>query len=458
MIEFENGQDSQVRVRYEFGRDYLKTWLYLKEDQTGTLVVGLGEQAAWGHIPCKEAFGKTVQVLMQADIASCTLEVDFVLEGLGVRGLFDLAEGWYGGSYDFPKYKHCAKRPAPMAYLHAERWTAEADTALAQGKAVARQILFARDLVNEPANRLTPALFAERWQEAARSLPVEVEVLEPSRLAELNMAALLAVGNSSANPARLIVLRYHGAPESREVLGYIGKGATVDSGGYCLKPADSMSGIKGDMAGAAAVGGALLALAENGIKANVTAVIPSCENRISNDSLLPGDVIESMSGLTIEVKNTDAEGRLILADAITYAIRREGVSKLVNLGTLTGGVCAMFGFSCAGAVSNDDPFYETFSRASDVTGERYWRLPTYPEYEKLVDSKIADIKNLPGSCSTIAAALFLKRFVEGRPWIHLDIAGTAWTVPPVWAFQAEGATGASVTTLYQLAKATFKGE
>lgn len=458
MIEFDHGQVSQVRVRYEFGREYLKTWPYLNEDQPGTLVVGLGEQAVWDHIPCKEVFAKTVQVLMQADVASCTLEVDFLLESLGVQGLFDLAEGWYGGSYAFSKYKHCAGRRIPMAYLRAERRSAEVDAALVQGNVLAGRIQFARDLVNEPANRLTPALFAERWRETARDLPVEVEVLEPSRLADLNMAALLAVGESSANPARLIVLRYRGAPESQEILGYIGKGVTVDSGGYCLKPASGMRGIKGDMAGAAAAGSALLALAENRVRANVTVVIPSCENRISNGSLLPGDVIESMAGMTIEVRNTDGEGRLILADAITYAIRREGVTRLVDLATLTGAVCAMFGFSCAGAVSNDDLFYEAFSKAADVAGERYWRLPTFPEYEKLVDSTIADLNNLPEGCGTIAAALFLKRFVEGRPWIHLDIAGTAWTVPPVWAFQAEGATGASVTTLYQLAKSIFKGE
>ena len=263
----------------------------------------------------------------------------------------------------------------------------------------------------------------------------------------------MAVGKSSANPPCLIVMRYRGDADSEENYGFIGKGVTCDTGGYCLKPAASMLGIKGDMAGAAAVAGALYAMAKNQVKANVTVVIPSCENRISRESFLPGDVIGSLSGKTIEIGNTDPEGRLILADAITYAIQNERVTKILDIATLTGAVVAMFGFTTAGVMCDDDAWYETFEAAAGHSAEQYWRLPIFKEYKKMVESKIADVRNLSnGGCASITAGMFLKTFASPLPWIHVDIAGTAWVDSPIWEFQSAGATGAGVTTLYYLGK------
>ena len=228
---------------------------------------------------------------------------------------------------------------------------------------------------------------------------------------------------------------------------------TCDTGGYCLKASSSMKGIKGDMAGGAAVCGALLALAANQTPINVTAVIPAVENRISPESFIPGDVIGSLSGKTIEVGNTDAEGRLILADAVTYAVEKEGAAKVVDIATLTGAVVGMFGFTTAGFLSNDEEFCAAFQSAYARSGEQYWRLPAFPEYRKMIESPVADVSNVStDGCGTITAGLFIGAFVEERPWIHIDIAGTAWVDSPRWAYQTNGATGAGVTTLYELCK------
>ena len=212
-----------------------------------------------------------------------------------------------------------------------------------------------------------------------------------------------------------------------------------------------MEGIKGDMAGGAAVVGAIYSLAKNNIKANVVGVIPASENRISRESFIPGDVIGSMSGKTIEVLNTDAEGRLILADAVTYAIQKEGASKIIDIATLTGSVVNALGFSTAGVLANNDKFFKEFKEAYNKSGEQYWRLPICDEHRDMIKSNIADIKNTGKSyCGTITAGLFIEEFVENMPWIHLDIAGTAWVDTPLYEYQSKGATGAGVTSMYYL--------
>ena len=211
-----------------------------------------------------------------------------------------------------------------------------------------------------------------------------------------------------------------------------------------------MLGIKGDMAGGAAVAGALYALAENHVKVNAVAVIPMCENRISDGSLLPGDVIGSYSGKTIEIANTDAEGRLILADAVSYAVREEKAAEVLDIATLTGAGVNRFGFTVAGVVSDSDELFRRFRQGYTCAGERYWRIPFYEEHEKMIESKIADVRNMSsGGCGTVTAGLFIREFAEKKPWIHLDIAGTAWVNEPIFAFQSAGATGAGVSSIYQ---------
>ena len=373
---------------------------------------------------------------------------------LGREGIFAAVEGVYGGAYrqKFTLENRC--EPKIAVYADGEGWT---DEELTAAVALARAILQVRNLVNRPANLLTPQLFAVALTDMAKELPITVQVYQREELAERGLGAMLSVGDSSGNPPCLIVLRYNGAPEQDERLGYVGKGVTCDSGGYCLKSASSMTGMKGDMAGGAAVAGAVCALAANGVKVNVTAVIPACENRISPTSSLPGDLVTSFSGKTIEVLNTDAEGRLLLCDAVTWAIREEKATKLVDAATLTGAIYAMLGHVATGVMTNDEAWFAALTDAAEKSGERFWQIPTYPEYEKLIESDYADVRNTTkNGCGAIAAGLFIKRFTEERPWMHLDIAGTADNSSPVWQHQVGGATGAATATLYYLAESAGK--
>ena len=291
----------------------------------------------------------------------------------------------------------------------------------------------------------------------AAGLPGEAEIYDRPALEQLGLRALLTVGDSSAHAPRMAVLRYTGAPENSRRLGLAGKGVTVDSGGYSLKPAASMAGIKGDMAGGAAAAAAVRALAANGAAVNVTAVVPICENRISDASMLPGDVITSFSGQTIEILNADAEGRLILADALAWAAEKEGCTHLVDIATLTGAIWSMLGFVTTGVMASDDGFYDCLTRAAARSGEKFWRMPDDAEYEKLIESDYADVRNTSkDGCGAITAGLFLKKFTAKRPWLHLDIAGTADNTGIVWQHQVPGATGTAVSTLYHLSQVLFE--
>ena len=323
---------------------------------------------------------------------------------------------------------------------------------LAETQALDRWICFARDLVNRPANKLTPAILARCIAETAEKAGAECQVLDEKETRALGMEAFHAVGDSSANPPRLIVLRWQGGKEGEAPIALVGKGVTFDSGGYSLKPAGSMRGMKGDMAGGAAVCGALFALAENRVPVNAVAVIPAVENRISPASFLPDDVIGSMSGKTIEIGSTDAEGRLILADAITYAITREKACKVVDIATLTGAMARMLGGVAAGVMANDEAFYASLQSAAERSGEKFWRAPDYPEYKKLIESPVADLYNSSDGCGAIAAGLFLAAFAGETPWLHLDIAGTAWSGKLSQPYQPKGATGMGAATLYQLCR------
>lgn len=431
--------------------EYLLTRYYLREGASTEITVGMGEN--WNVLACKEAYGKAVKCALELKYESCVFDLTPAAK-LGREGVFAAVEGVYGGAYrqKFALEDKC--EPAIAVYASGDGFT---DDDLAAAVALAKRILQVRNLVNRPANLLTPRLFAEALSAMAKGLPVEVQVLSRDELAVKGLNAMLSVGDSSGNEPCLIVLRYNGAPESEERLGYVGKGVTCDSGGYCLKSAGSMAGMKGDMAGGAAVAGAVCALAQNGAKVNVTAVIPACENRISPTSSLPGDLVTSFSGQTIEVLNTDAEGRLLLCDAVTWAIREEKATRLVDVATLTGAIYAMLGHVTTGVMTNNDDWFACLEAAAEKSGERFWKMPTYPEYEKLIESDYADVRNTTkDGCGAIAAGLFIKKFTEDRPWMHLDIAGTADGGSPVWQHQVSGATGAATSTLYYLAEGMVK--
>lgn len=325
---------------------------------------------------------------------------------------------------------------------------------LAEKTALAEGIYFARDAVNMPSNLLRPMIFAQKVKELFEGLPVEIEVYDMQKLIDMHMEALVTVGKGSSYPPCLTVIRY--MPEADgEITALVGKGVTVDTGGYCVKPAGSMAGIKGDMGGAAGVIAAMYALAKTGGTKNTVAVLPMCENRISPEAMLPGDVISSYGGKTIEILNTDAEGRLILADAAAFAVKHEHAQRVLDIATLTGAAAITFGKCMAPVLADGEEFYEEFVRAQERSGERYVRLPFFKEHEKMIESRWADVKNVGGeTCGSITAGLFIRAFVEGKQWLHLDIAGIseAQNPTPVHEFQVYGGTGAGAPTMFELCR------
>lgn len=389
-------------------------------------------------------------------IRQCYLiDVTRILLATSVATLSSVVEGLYLGFYQ-PKSRCVTAVEQSVSILlqasHLEGSGLDAAQALlVRSQTVAEMIVWARIQVNKPGNQLRPSDFVQTVERLMAGLPVEVCYLTLSQLKTIGMGGLVQVGESSQFPPYLLILRYRGGTRDDTVTALVGKGVTCDTGGYCLKSAENLLGIRGDMAGAAAVAGAIHALATNQVAVNVTGVIPLCENRISPASLLPGDVIESLSGRTIEIVNTDAEGRLILADAITYAIREEQASAIVDIATLTGAVAGLLGFTVTGAMSDHPGLISRLQDAAAWAADPVWLLPGLPEHARMIESDCADIKNLGGkTCGTLTAGLFLRAFAEGRPWLHLDIAGTAWIDSPVFEFQSKGATGTGVATLYYL--------
>jgi leucyl aminopeptidase len=304
-----------------------------------------------------------------------------------------------------------------------------AEKAWTRNAAIADGVALARDLVNEPANVLYPAEFARRVS-ALRKLGVVVEVLDVAAMRKLGMGALLGVGQGSAHESKLVVMRWNGGKRGADPVAFIGKGVCFDTGGISIKPAQGMEDMKGDMAGAACVVGLMHALAARKARVNAVGAIGLVENMPDGKAQRPGDIVKTMSGQTIEIINTDAEGRLVLADVLHYVNKRFKPKFMINLATLTGAIIVALGQQYAGLFSNDDKLAERLAEAGEATGERVWRMPLGAEYDKLIDSKFADMKNTGGRWGgAITAAQLLQRFVEKTPWAHLDIAGTGMGSP-----------------------------
>jgi leucyl aminopeptidase len=336
-------------------------------------------------------------------------------------------------SYNFDRYKTKKKdddaQPSTIKVTVGVANVAAARKAWDRGLAIADGVVMARDLVNEPANVLFPEEFAKRAT-ALRKLGVAVEVLDVKAMQKLGMGALLGVGQGSAHDSRMVVMRWNGGARGDKPVAFIGKGVCFDTGGISIKPAASMEDMKGDMAGAACVVGLMHALATRKAKVNVVGAIGLVENMPGANAQRPGDIVTSMSGQTIEIINTDAEGRLVLADVLHYVNDRFAPKFMVNLATLTGAIIVSLGQEYAGLFANDDKLAERLTRSGQSTGERVWRMPLGPEYDKMIDSKFADMKNTGGRHGgSITAAQFLQRFVGKTPWAHLDIAGTAMGSP-----------------------------
>ncbi|MBF4692737.1 leucyl aminopeptidase [Fusibacter ferrireducens] len=309
----------------------------------------------------------------------------------------------------------------------------------------------ARHLVNLPANKLTPIYLAELVKSYGNINGFEVTVDHKSEIEALEMSAFLEVAKGSSQPPVLITMRYTGHPESDHRLGFVGKGLTYDSGGLSIKSTSGMVTMKSDMGGAAAVIGAMIAISKLKLKVNVTAVVAACENMISGASYKPGDIISSMAKKSIFIGNTDAEGRLTLIDAVHYIIEKEAVSAVIDVATLTGAAIHCLGHDATCAVSNNDDYYEVVQKSFAKSNEHVWRLPILDEYKELLKHHEADLTNTAGSPGTITAGLFIGEFVHDKPWVHLDIAGTAFKDKQAGIF-TKGGTGVATRPLYYVAK------
>ncbi|WP_298678340.1 leucyl aminopeptidase [uncultured Lentibacter sp.] len=357
--------------------------------------------------------------------------------------------------YDFTPHK-TAEQDAEGAILVMCPKPGALEAATAAPLAVARGVHFTRDLVNEPANHLTTTEFANRLV-ALEKLGLKVKVMDEAELAKLGMHALLSVGHGSASPSKVVVMEWLGGDKGAAPLALVGKGVVFDTGGISLKPAAGMEDMTMDMGGAGTVAGVMQALAERKAKANVIGLVGLVENMPSDRATRPGDVVTSMKGDTIEVINTDAEGRLVLCDVMWYAQETYKPAGMIDLATLTGAVIIALGHENTGVFSDDDAFCQSFLKAAAAEGEGAWRLPLGQGYDDQLKSRIADMKNVGGRpAGAITAAQFLKRFVkEGQPWIHLDIAGTA-SVKAQTAYAGAGATGWGVMALNRFVADTFE--
>ena len=337
--------------------------------------------------------------------------------------------------------------PKEAAGLWEKRW-----------KPVYEGVSLTRELVTEPANIIYPETFVERVQAAVKGTGLEVEVLDGAAMKKLGMGALLGVAQGSVRDGRLLILRWNGGKQGDAPVAFVGKGVTFDTGGISIKPAAGMEAMKWDMGGAGAVSGAMLALAKRKAKANIVGICGLVENMPDGNAQRPGDVVTSMSGQTIEVINTDAEGRLVLADAITYVQRNYKPKVIVDLATLTGAILISLGHEYAGLFTTNDDLAAQLLEAATASGDKLWRQPMADSFDKLIDSPIADMKNVgPREGGSITAAQFILRFVEnGTPWAHLDIAGMAWSDKPSNTFD-KGATGFGVRLIDRFVEASVEG-
>ncbi|MFZ3349820.1 MAG: leucyl aminopeptidase [Xanthobacteraceae bacterium] len=374
------------------------------------------------------AMGKVPSAATEA-----TILAEFGSGALKPDQIADLALGVRLRAYSFDLYKTKRKEGDERAdKVHIDlacSSPAAAEKAWGRTGGIADGVVLARDLINEPANVLYPIEFARRAS-ALNKLGVGVEVLDVAAMRKLGMGALLGVGQGSEHDSRLVVMRWNGGKRGADPVAFIGKGVCFDTGGISIKPAQGMEDMKGDMAGAACVVGLMHALAVRKAKVNAVGAIGLVENMPDGKAYRPGDILKTMSGQTIEIINTDAEGRLVLADVLHYVNKRFKPKFMINLATLTGAIIVSLGQEYAGLFSNNDKLVERLVKAGEATGERVWRMPLGPEYDKLIDSKFADMKNTGGRwAGSITAAQLLQRFVDKTPWAHLDIAGTALGSP-----------------------------
>ncbi len=393
------------------------------------IVIGTGKPADLSEYDWLRLGGTAMSALLRTKNATVLLERPDGRK-LAPKHAADFALGMRLRAYAYDKFKKAkaeenGEPPTEVAVTLAFADPAGARKAWLSDEAIGEGVALARDLVNEPANVLGPVEFAARAAEL-RKLGVTVEVLTEKELNKLGMAALLGVAQGSPRPPRVVVMRWTGGKAKEPPVTFIGKGVVFDTGGISIKPAAGMENMKGDMGGAAAVTGVMKALAGRKAKAHVVGIIGLVENMPDGAAQRPGDIVTAKSGKTIEVINTDAEGRLVLCDLLTYAAERFKPRLMIDLATLTGAIIVALGHINAGLFANDYPLADGLLAAGKATGETLWRMPLGADYDKLIDSRFADMKNVGGrDAGAVTAAQFLKRFVDDTPWAHIDLAGTA---------------------------------
>ncbi len=420
------------------------------------VVVGLGPQEKMHTQVIRRASATAARHLQQTGAHQVALALQSEEFSIDLHESVRAAvEGALLGLYTFTKYKQSSANGNEQGITRISLLVNSAsntmlDRALGHAIALAEATNFARDLVNEPPDVLTPTELANRASSMARQFGLECAILDQPQMQELGMGGLLAVAQGSSEPPKFIILRYRGAPQSPgKGMALIGKGITFDSGGLSLKSAEQMQDMKTDMAGAAAVIGAMQAIGKLKPAINVTAFVPATENMPSGTAYRPGDILRIMNGKTIEINNTDAEGRLVLADALSYAVK-EGLSPIIDVATLTGGIVIALGTVMSGLFSNDPGLSNEIIAAGQVAGEKFWPMPLDDEYGVEIQSDIADIKQTAGRLgSSVKAAKILEQFVGDAQWAHLDIAGTDY-IDTKKPYQAKGATGVAVRTLAEL--------
>jgi|SRR5580698_145979 leucyl aminopeptidase len=416
------------------------------------LAVSLGDRKKFEPYLLARYAGIAIRYLGRRNIESAAIALPSQARGQEAICASFVTEGAIAGAFDTTLYQERPERR--IATNSVEILAHDLDEAaitrgIEHGRVLGEAVNLARRLAITPANDMTPTRLAEEAAAVAKRTGLELEVLDEARARQERMGSFLSVAQGSAQPPKFIILRYNGDPSSKELLALVGKGITFDTGGISIKPAERMEEMKYDMSGGAGVIAAMSALAALKPKINVVGLVPATENMPSGTATKPGDIVSAMNGKTIEVINTDAEGRLILADALCYA-NKLGATKIVDAATLTGACVIALGHASSAAVTNDEQFVAQFLAVAKPTGERYWQMPYYDDYTTQMKSDIADLKNTGGrAAGTLTAAAFLKEFAGETPWIHLDIAGTAY-LENESAWQAKGPTGTPVRALVAL--------
>lgn len=440
---FSGKRGSMVEIMSPRGQE-LSRIIVLGLGKAGDLTPRTLEEAAGGLMARLQCSGETALVVAAEPGEGSTMS--------GAAFASHLGSGLKLRSYRFDKYRTRepeSKKPTLTSVsIHTED-SSEAEALFEQSSAVIGGVFLTRDLVSEPANVLHPESFADEIAKLSVE-GLEIEILGETELEKIGMRTLLGVGQGSAKESHVAIMRWNGAPEKSDEppLALVGKGVTFDTGGISLKPGEGMEEMKWDMGGAGIVTGTMKALAARKAKANVVGIVGLVENMPSSNAQRPGDIVTSLSGQTVEIHNTDAEGRLVLADLLWYCQDRFKPSAMIDLATLTGAMIITLGkVQCAGMFTDDDDLADGLSAAGEATGDRVWRLPLGDEYDRMIDSQVADMKNIGGRpAGSITAAQFLKRFTNKVPWVHLDVAGAVWTAKDGKLF-AKGATGYGVRLL-----------